>query len=352
MALADWTLLVIDFRYHLVSIIAVFLALAVGLLLGATYIPGAVEDALRAAQTALTKRNGSLETANGALSKQLGADQAFAQAAAGQLLAPGGAGILAGQKVVLVEETDTNSQMAAGVIAALQKAGAVPTGEVVLQPAFFGSTGQSESTLSQLATQLAPKAGVTLPASPLYPAVAGQQDAAAVIAASIVSKAGTSLPAVAYHAVLSGFGQGGFLQITNLINRGDSMLSPATLAVVLTPAGAQPQQTTSEALVAVAAQLRSDSLGTVMAGSLDAISSGSAISLEASSSAVSTVDNADTETGQIMVAQALRYLLDGKAPAAYGVEPGTAPSPAPTPVPTATSSASPSASKTPKAKHT
>jgi hypothetical protein len=54
-----------------------------------------------------------------------------------------------------------------------------------------------------------------------------------------------------------------------------------------------------------------------------------------------------------MVAQALRYLLNGKAPAAYGVEPGTAPSPAPTPVPTtSTGSASPSVSNTPKAKHT
>jgi Copper transport outer membrane protein, MctB len=340
---------VIDFRYHLVSIIAVFMALAVGLLLGSTYLSGYVEDALRAAQKSLTKENGDLRTQNGILNNQVAAGQAFAQAGAAQLLAPGGNGLLAGQKVVLVE-AGADSPMTSGVLAALRQAGAVPTGEVLLQPAFFQSSGQTESTLSQKASQLAGSAGATLPASPLYPAVAGQQDAAAVIAASIVSKTGTGLQAAANKAVLSGFANGGFLQVTNLIHQGASTLSPATLAIVLTPPGTPPQQTTSEALVAVAAQLRPASLGTVMAGSVNAIASGSAISLEGSSGAVSTVDNADTEIGQIMVAQALRELVSGKAPAAYGVGPGTAPSPAPTPVPTAP--ASPSASISPNAKHT
>ena len=39
--LADRTFLVIDFRYHLVSIVAVFLALAVGIVIGATALNGA-----------------------------------------------------------------------------------------------------------------------------------------------------------------------------------------------------------------------------------------------------------------------------------------------------------------------
>ena len=42
-AVANWTLLVIDFRYHLVSIIAVFLALAIGLAIGANLLPQATD---------------------------------------------------------------------------------------------------------------------------------------------------------------------------------------------------------------------------------------------------------------------------------------------------------------------
>ena len=38
----------IDFRYHLVSIVAVFLALAIGIVLGSTELQGHTLDALRA----------------------------------------------------------------------------------------------------------------------------------------------------------------------------------------------------------------------------------------------------------------------------------------------------------------
>ena len=43
------------------------------------------------------------------------------------------------------------------------------------------------------------------------------------------------------------------------------------------------------------------------------------------------MDNANYETGQILVVQALSKLLAGHKPASYGVAPGTVPSPAPTP---------------------
>ena len=50
---------------------------------------------------------------------------------------------------------------------------------------------------------------------------------------------------------------------------------------------------------------------------------------------ITTVDNADTVTGQIIMIQALRGLTSPRAaPPAYGVGPGSAPSPAPTPSPT------------------
>jgi predicted ThiF/HesA family dinucleotide-utilizing enzyme len=93
----------------------------------------------------------------------------------------------------------------------------------------------------------------------------------------------------------------------------------------------------SQVLLAVARELKSAGSATVMAGAVNSIGSGSVINAEVSAgNAVSTVDNADTETGQIMVVQALRFLLDGKTPAAYGAEAAAAPSPGPTPAATAT----------------
>jgi hypothetical protein len=323
---------VIDFRYHLVSIIAVFLALAVGLLVGSTYLSGVNETILSNAQKALTKANDSLTTKNASQKQQLSADQAFAQAAARRLLN----GLLTGQKVVLVEAPNTDNQMTTGLITALQEAGASVTGTVVLQPTFFDDGGQTESSLTQLAQQLAPQAGVTLPASPAYPSVAGQEAASAVIAASIANKNGINLTGSGVQSVLSGFAQNGYLAVQNLPSTGTAALDPATMAVVLTPGGtASPP--TSQALVALAAQLKLNSLATVMAGSLSGIQPGSPISLEGSSGPVSTVDNADTESGQIMVVQTMKNVLDGQAPTSYGVEPGTAPSPAPTPSTTQTS---------------
>ena len=310
----------IDFRYHLVSIIAVFLALAVGLLVGSTYLSGPAETVLQEQQKAAISQNNSLRAKNELLTNQVGADQAFAQAGSQRLLA----GLLVGEQVVLVQAPGVPSQMAAGVIAALQQAGATVTEQVQIQSDFLAGSGVAESSLTDLARRLAGQYGITLPASPLYSGAAGQQDAAAVIAASIVSKDGAGLPASGAQAVLSGFEQAGFLQLKT-----PAIAASATLAVLLTPGGPL-AQSASQALAAFAAELKSASAGAVLAGGVSPVAATNAVTLVAGAGAVSTVDNADTESGQVIVAQVLRKLLSGKPAANYGIAPGSAPSPAPT----------------------
>ena len=61
----------IDFRYHLVSIIAVFLALAVGLVVGSTALSGKAEEALKVAQRNALANNKTLQKEKSAL-KQSG----------------------------------------------------------------------------------------------------------------------------------------------------------------------------------------------------------------------------------------------------------------------------------------
>lgn len=328
----------IDFRYHLVSIIAVFLALAVGLIVGVTALSGPAQSGLRTELNQVSKINSSLAKEKQDLTNQVNADQAFAEGAADRLLR----GLLTGQKVVLVLAPGADGAVTSGVTTALQQAGATVTGQVSLSSSFLDTTGHTESSLAGLAEQLASVAGVTLPSQSVNSAVTGQQDAAAVLAAGILSKDGAGLAASAIQEILSPFGQAGYLTVSN--SAGGTTLAQATLAVLVAPAGAPSASSTiaNEVLVALAQELQAAGRGTVMVAGTDSIGSGSAINAENSVSQVSTVDNADTESGQIMVAQALAELLNGGKPTAYGIGPGKAPSPAPTPSPSGGTTPKPS----------
>lgn len=310
----------IDFRYHLVSIIAVFLALAVGLVVGSTALSGKAVEILTAQQHRAVAENSTLIKDKTALINQVSADQAFAQAASQRLVG----GLLAQEKVVLVVAPGANNAVTDGVTAILRQAGATVTGQVDLQQSFLTTSAVNETSLTQLAQSMAAKAGLPAPQQS-QSQVAGQQAAAQLLAASLLdSAAGSTLSARASADILTGLQQNGFISP-------GAPTGPANLAVLVAPGGPAPQAG-SEVLIAVAAQLKHASSGTVMAGAAESVGSGSVIGNEtASPDPVSTVDNADTETGQIMVVQALRYLLDGKAPTAYGIDSGNAPSPAPTP---------------------
>jgi hypothetical protein len=325
---------VIDFRYHLVSIIAVFLALAVGLAVGSTALTGTAEQALTAAQHRLTNQNKALTKQNGILQKQVAGDQAFASANSARLLA----GLLTGEHVVVIAAPGADSTVTSGLTTALREAGATVTGQVSLTSAFTTTSGQTEATLSQLAQNLADSAGLVLAPVP-DSTVSGQQQAAQVLAAGLVASS-ASLPATTSQAILTGLSRSGFISV----DAGAPASVPANLAVLVTPGGPPPQQSVSEVLMAVARELQSASSATVMAGAVSSIGSGSVISAEnGAANPVSTIDNADTETGQILVVQALRFTLDGKHPAPYGAEPAAAPSPGPTPFVAATPKPSASA---------
>lgn len=321
----------IDFRYHLVSIIAVFLALAVGLVVGATALAPKTEAVLSKLQTDLSRTNANLTKDRQALTNQVSADQIFAGAASQRLLT----GLLAGERAVVVVAPGGDSAVTAGVTAALRKAGAKVTGIVSLSTTFLDTGGQNEATLTSLAQNLAVKAGVTLPTQSASP-VAGQQDAAKVLAAALLARHSGGLATGRSAAVLTAFSQAGYVTVS-----GASPLPSASLAVLVAPGG-PPPQTGAEVLVATAAALRNAGDATVMAGSVGSVGSGSVVTAEDSAGSVSTVDNADTETGQIMTVQALRLLLDGRAPGQYGIAPQAAPSPAPAPSATPSVTTSPS----------
>ncbi len=318
----------IDFRYHLVSMIAVFLALAVGLIVGVTALSGPAESVLHAELNRVSRNNSILAKGEQDLRNEVSADQALAQSAAPLLLDHR----LTGQNVVLVEAPNPDGTVTSGITAALQKAGATVTGEVQLDPQFMNTNAVTESELTSAAREQAAAAGVSLSSQPPNSAVAGQQEAAQVIAASVLGKDGTGAAATINQSVLSQFASEGYLTMNGL-----SAVSPvATMAVLVVPVGPPPTSSdgADQVLVAVAGELKTAGQATVMAGGTSAIGPGSAISAEngaGGTGQVSTVDNADTETGQISVVWALVAAAADHPATAYGIESGVAPSPAPTP---------------------
>ena len=332
----------IDFRYHLVSIVAVFLALAIGIVVGATALRPAVTSGLASVAQAEARRNKALYAHNQQLKNEIAADESFAAAAQGRLLRD----LLAGQSVVLVLAPGTDGPTVTGVTRTLQAAGATLTGEVMLTSQFFDTSPVNEQAMTAAARQFAP-AGLVPPKSAADPQISGQQAVAQVLAETIVQKDGLiTLTQAEINTALSGLGAGKYIQVSGT-RGGTSLAGQATMAVVVIP-GTVPSAKVSGpfnlALVSLTQDLAETTRATLMAGPLLGSGPRSAIQAVTSGSAgvaLTTVDNAETVVGQIIVAQALRRLLEpGAQPVAYGVRPGTVPSPAPSP------SASPSATPT------
>jgi Copper transport outer membrane protein, MctB len=313
---------VIDFRYHLVSIVAIFLALAIGIVIGTTALNGPVTEALQKGNASLNGDLNNLRDQSTAQQQELAAAETFAQAAAPQLLGH----LLAGQRVVLIDTPGSSGQVQQGVTATLQQAGATISGQIQLQNKFFDTGAATLAELDQLSQSLkAP----SLPLTGNTP----QQRAAQVLASAIVTRAIPGLKDVTSQAILSGLAGGDFLTISG------QPATRATLAVVITPADpltGPNSSATNQSLTEVATALTSASLAAVMAGPASSTQPGGAIAaLRASSSAnqVSSVDDADATFGQIVVAQVLAKQISTHTPGSYGTGPGSTqvgPSPMPT----------------------
>ena len=118
----------IDFRYHLVSLISVFLALAVGVVLGAGPLQNSLGTALNDQVTALREnRNATqakLEQTETAVNER---DSYITQAASGLL-----PGTLASKNVAMVLLPEAKAEDADAITTQLKSAGATVTGRVSL----------------------------------------------------------------------------------------------------------------------------------------------------------------------------------------------------------------------------
>jgi hypothetical protein len=329
----------IDFRYHLVSIVAVFLALAIGIVLGSTELQGTTIDALRLSSNQLNAELNASNNSRDTYEQQVHADQQFLTTAEPRLLA----NELPGDRIVLVTEPGASSTVISGIKQAAVLAGASVTGEVALQPTFNDLSGATQSSLSAINNDVASNDQTTL-ATPSNQQTANQQQAAQLIGTAILASTtagetqGSISPAGA-QTLLEAYAQAGYLTLSG------APTDRATLAVIVTPATAPSDgqnDPANQVLLAVAQEFATASEATIVVGSTaGSAASGSAISVLRSSSVssdVSSVDNADSTVGQVSTMWAFARQLRGGKANSYGISGASAVSPVPLPVPSATPS--------------
>ncbi len=308
----------VDFRYHLVSIVAVFLALAVGIVVGTTALNGPVLDDLNDRVSGLRADKRGLEADLRATEQR-----SSAQEQAAKVLTPGVvAGTLDGARVLVVSTPDAPSGLRDGLVPLLTAAGAEVGASVRLRPALL------DPASSQQVTDLV--AQVAVPGADLPDGEPLDQALAQLAQVLLRPPSGAAPSADVVRRVVAAY------QGEDLLDVDGDVAQAADLVVLLTgPAGPVTDASTAQgrSLVAFARQLDVHSSGAVVAGAAAATRDGGLLAAlredRGTTDRVSSVDAADTPTGQLGVVLSLVEQRTGGS-GAYGSGPGVdGPLPAP-----------------------
>jgi hypothetical protein len=322
--LAGEPLLVIDFRYHLVSLIAVFMAVALGIIIGTTALNEPILADIENQVSALEQDKRGLEDQTQRLRTRLNTAEKFEQAVAPALVD----GALAGRSVLLIRTNeDVAPEIVEQVTTLVTEAGGTVNGALSLRPEF--SDPSTASGLLSYATGGGLPAGIQLPPTD----DAGQLIGSLMAQVFMVPPGGAPAPdAGAVSSVMAG------LTSLDVLSLDSDTVTPADYAIVLT-AGAFTGNDADErngTLVKVVSALDARGSGAVVAGDAAAADENGLIGTvradPATSAAISTVDNVDAVAGRISTVLALGSESKGTS-GKYGTGEDTQPAP---PVPATT----------------
>jgi len=300
---------VIDFRYHLVSIVSIFLALAVGIVLGAGPLKEDIGNTLTSEVNRLRDDKAALRTELDAASKGASARDEFTAAGNRTLLA----GRLQDATLTLVVLPGADAEVVKSTTETLTAAGAKIGSTVTVLEAW---TDPEKATFrNTLGQQLAPSVQVPLDQS-------GSAVLDSVLARALLTKAGNSPEGAA--TALEGMRTGELIRYT------PDEAVPATGAVVVagpvTGDEEAARDATASALAELAAALDEAGSGAVLAEAMPDPSATSQSSVVAAArgdgetaKALSTVDDADLPMGQASIVFALLEQFAGKA-GQYGLQ--------------------------------
>ncbi|HET7396912.1 MAG TPA: copper transporter [Intrasporangium sp.] len=303
----------IDFRYHLVSIISIFLALAVGIVLGAGPLQAGLGSTLGDQVTALRAEKQDLNAKLDATEKLAAASGEYAGAVGDRVVR----GRLNGHHAVLVVLPSADDRLVTNLQATLATAGAPARGTVTLANDWFEPTRAADraSAAGQAAGALGVGGGLT--GDPLLRQVL----------ARLVTPTAEGLPAPARAAALK------ILSGAGLLDSSAPDLAAGDLVVVVSGAftGEDPVVARrAEAVRALVAELAAPSRAAVVVGGAPVTAAGqpaasdavAAVRADAKTKAVvSTVDHATEPSGPATVVLALESELDEQT-GHYGTSPG------------------------------
>ena len=282
----------IDFRYHVVSIIAVFLALAIGLVLGSAVFGSPLLNSVKGHVKAVRDTNSHLRAQIDELSQVAAADREFAEAVEPRLID----GALAGRSIVFIEIAGTNSTMVNDLRDDVEKAGGRVTGTISLTDKFALDSAPDRDQLG-LIVDAAPAKLSTLRAR--AGSQLGQRLAAASkpqIRGGIADEVG---PGKRLKQLLNDLEQGGFISVG--AGTGPSMVPTNALFLVAAGDSQPTSYNASNLVVPLVKRIAGGRAGVVTVAPTDTTwrviqdvhSDGFA------STRVSTVDDADTLPGRI-----------------------------------------------------
>lgn len=276
----------INFRYHVVSMAAALLALAVGVVLGAGFLDTSADPG------ADTDEAGSA------------ADPAIASFDSGYVGRTGPALLkdqLEGESVIVLTTTGANAADIKGVSAAVSEAGADVVGQVALTSKLLDPGGR------QFAEGVAQQVGQDVPG------ISADGDSyariGAAIARALVASKTSEIDDDAT-TLRSAFVEGDLLDLTT------APTERASLVVIVTGPRTSTSQDQGVSLAGIASSLDAVSQGVVVAGPASASSPGGIIDAlrdDEQTGTVSTVDVTNTPAGRVVVAMALAREAAGES---------------------------------------
>ncbi|MCA1831449.1 MAG: copper transporter [Actinomycetota bacterium] len=286
----------INLRYHIVSLVAVFLALGLGILVGTTVIDQGLVHDLRRRTDGFAKNLDDARATNDALSRQQALWEAFGRDAFARF----GHGKLSKRSIVFVVQDGTSPGMLDGIVQSLGDAGAVIEGRVNL-------TGKWELKSDEARQQLALALGSSASSS---------EDLITEAAGRLAGRLGQSRNPAGGPDLLVKLRDAGFLSFESTV---ESFPSSSSLTVVV-PSGvkdAKPPQSQffMPFLVALAPARKTAIVEPLSAAEslVDRVRGSSDLRDQ-----ISTVDDGDIALGRFALVYALRSLVVTNTSSHYG----------------------------------
>jgi hypothetical protein len=288
---------VINFRYHVVSLTAVFLALAIGLVVGTAALNGPLADDLSDRVSGLSQQNNQLREQFESMKDEVGRQEDFAVQAAPHLLA----GQLTGRRVALVSLPAAN-EYADGAAEMLTMAGAKIT-RIDIQDKMTDPANNDE--LLRMAYEPPVSVG-TLPRN-----LDGVESSSALLAAVLLDRK-PAVPAPDRTKVLTAYRDKGYIAVNGQVT--DS--AEAIVVIANTPYVDRGAAGKNKAARTAVTQF--DEAGPIVLAGTGVSGTGNVVNEvrgdPALKKTISTVDNVNTPQGRIVTVLALAEQLRPGAP--------------------------------------